>query len=46
MEMKRQEWENKRQSGKKMGWMRDVTRTGGREIGQGEEREKKRLIIW
>jgi len=26
----------------KMGWMRDVTRTGGREIGEGEERERKR----
>lgn len=39
-------WENSRQSGKKMGRMRDVTRTGGREIGQGEEGEKKRLVIW
>lgn len=30
---------------RKRGWMRDVTGTGGRETGQGEGREKKRLII-
>lgn len=29
-----------------MGWMRDVTTRGGRETGEGEEREKKRLVIW
>lgn len=28
-----------------MVWMRDVRRRGGRKMGEGKEREKKRLII-
>lgn len=41
MAMNRQEWEKERGSGKKMGWMRDVTRRGGRGTGE-ERRERKR----